>query len=466
MLRAHFLGCLGTAEPRKATLNWEELGYHARDLNALEAPFLMEELKKAIFDMPREKAPGPDGFIGLFFRSCWDTISEDLLAAITQLSERGDGGASLLNSANIVLIPKKPDAEVVGDFRPISLIHSVSKLLSKMMASRIAPLLSDLVSASQSAFIKKRCIHDNFLHVQTSLRELYRDKTPSFFIKLDISKVFDSVNWAYLTELLGVLGFGPRWIRWVCLLLSTASSQILLNGKPGPSIRHARGLRQGDPLSPMLFILAIDPLHHILRRATETGTLQPLGDTPVRFHVSLYADDATVFVGPDKEDLKAITKILEVFGDATGLKTNLTKTEIYPIRCEENQIAEALTCFPARRGSFPCSYLGLPLHYARLKATNFQPLIDKIGARLAGWRGKHFTRAGRVILARSVLSSMVTYYLTISILPKWVLKRIDKIRRGFIWMKGAPTREPQVTLLSTGALFAGRPGWEGLGWRT
>ena len=249
VLRAHYEGCLGTAEPRKTTFNWEELGYHARDLSALEAPFLLDELKKAIFDMPREKAPGPDGFIGLFFRSCWDTISEDLLAAITQLVEMGDGGAPLLNSANIVLIPKKPDAEVVGDFRPISLIHSVSKLLSKMMATRVAPLLSELVSASQSAFIKKRCIHDNFLHVQSILRELHSDKIPSFFVKLDISKAFDSVNWAYLTELLGVLGFGPRWIRWVCLLLSMASSRVLLNGKPGPRIRHARGLRQGDPLS-------------------------------------------------------------------------------------------------------------------------------------------------------------------------------------------------------------------------
>ena len=116
----------------------------------------MEELKKAIFDMPREKAPGPDDFIGLFFRSCWDTISEDLMASITQLVERGDGGAPLLNSANIVLIPKKTDAEMVGGFRPI--IHSVSKLLSKMMASHVAPLLNELVSASQSAFIKKRCI--------------------------------------------------------------------------------------------------------------------------------------------------------------------------------------------------------------------------------------------------------------------------------------------------------------------
>lgn len=125
------------------------------------------------------------------------------------------------------------------------------------------------------------------------------------------------------------------------------------------------------------------------------------------------------------------------------MKTNLTKTEIFPIRCDEDQIAAAIQIFPAKRGSFPCTYLGLPLHFTRLKDASFQPLIDKIGARLAGWKGKHFTRAGRVVLARSVLSSMVTYYLTIFILPKWVLRRIDKIRRNFIWMKG--TADPGMT---------------------
>ena len=203
----------------------------------------MEELKTAVFDLPMEKAPGLYGFIGLFFHRCWDTISGDLLAAMTQLAKQGDGEARLLNSANIVLILKKSDTERVNDFRPISLIHSVSKIMSKMMASRIAPLLPDLFSVTQSAFIKKRCIHDSFLHLQNLQCELHREKTSGFFLKLDIAKAFDLVSWPYLIELLGVLGFGPRWIRWICLLLSTASSRVLLNGRPGPSIAHARGLR-------------------------------------------------------------------------------------------------------------------------------------------------------------------------------------------------------------------------------
>ena len=273
---------------------------------------------------------------------------------------------------------------------------------------------SGLVSPPQSAFIKKRCIHDNFIHVQGMIKGMHKEKTPGFFLKLDITKAFDSVSWAFLLELLGVLGFGPRWRRWVCLLLSTASSRVMLNGKPGPRIAHRRGLRQGDPLSPMLFILAIDPLHHLFRVASEAGLLLPFRAAPVRFAVSLYADDAGIFVGPEVADMMVVRAILDAFAAATGLRTNLGKSEAFPIGCTEEQITAALAVFPARRGSFPCTYLGLPLHHSRLKAIHFQPLIDKIGSRLAGWWGKHFTRAGRVILCRSVLSSMVLYHLALA----------------------------------------------------
>ena len=445
-LRAHFEASLGATQPRAATLNWAALGYQSRNLAQLDDPFSMEELRVAVFAMPPEKAPGPDGFIGLFFRTCWEVICDDLLAAITAMTEDGGGNFGLLNKANIVLLPKKMEVAAISDYRPISLIHSVSKIFSKMLAARLAPLLPGLVSPSQSAFIKRRCIHDNFLHVQGLIKELHKERIPGLFLKLDISKAFDSVSWSYLIELLETIGFGPRWRRWICLLLSSASSAVLLNGRPGPAIRHGRGLRQGDPISPMLFILAIDPLHHLFRLATEEGLLRPIRQRPIRCTVSLYADDAGIFVSPDVEDLKVASKILEIFADATGLRTNLAKSVILPVRCTEEQIAAALTHFPATRGSFPCTYLGLPLHHSRLKAVHFQPLLDKLGARLAGWLGRHFTRAGRVLLCRVVLSSMAIYHLAALRLPKGILRRIEKIKRCFLWMKtgAAPGARPQA----------------------
>ena len=139
------------------------------------------------------------------------------------------------------------------------------------------------------------------------------------------------------------------------MLLSTATSKILLNGKPGPTISHAHGLRQGDPLSTMLFILAIDPLHHLFRRAAEEGALQPIRERPIRFSISLYADDAGIFVSMEPDDMMAVSQILEVFPDATGLRTNLAKFEIFPVRCTEEKIVEALARFPSTRGTFPCT---------------------------------------------------------------------------------------------------------------
>lgn len=136
----------------------------------------------------------------------------------------GSDKVNLVNDANIVLLPKKDGALSVGDFRPISLINSMSKIITKVLANRLAPRLNDLLPKNQTAFIKKRCIHDNFLYVQNVIKALFRAKQQALFIKLDISKAFDSVNWSYLIEMLKAMGFGQRWRDWISTLLQTSTS--------------------------------------------------------------------------------------------------------------------------------------------------------------------------------------------------------------------------------------------------
>ena len=249
----------------------------------------------------------------------------------------------------------------MSDFRPISLIHAIAKLISKMMAARLAPHMRKLVSNAQSAFIKTRSIHDNFLYVKNLARKLHKTKKATLLFKLDIKKAFDSVRWDYLMDLLQHLGFPPAFRDWVSALLATSSSRVLLNGIAGAPIKHGRGLRQGDPLSPLLFVLAIDPLHHILRKATVQGHLHEIGGRAPNIRTSLYADDAAIFVAPIKDDIDFLASTLDHFGMVTGLVTNCNKSHVAAIRCEGLDLDGILQSFPASRTTFPMKYLGLPL---------------------------------------------------------------------------------------------------------
>jgi hypothetical protein len=223
-----------------------------------------------------------------------------------------------LNTANIVLLPKKEEAIRIGDYRPISLVHSIAKIFSKILANRLAPRLPDLVSSFQSAFVKRRCIYDNFVLMQGLLKEFHRKKTSALFIKLDIAKAFDSVSRS------------SREARFWPEMERLDQPHPMHNSVSGKPIKHKRGLRQGDPISPMFFILAMDPLQQILHMATEKGIMHPISARARGIKMSHYV---AIFVAPSKRDIKALRAILDIFGQSTGLCINVQKLEVFPIRC-------------------------------------------------------------------------------------------------------------------------------------
>jgi hypothetical protein len=307
------------------------------------------------------------------------------------------------------------------------------------LANRLAPELSKLISYNQNAFIKKRCIHDNFMFVQQVIKDLHKKKVPTIFIKLDISKAFDTVNWSYLLNIMSYLGFSRRWRDWISALWATSSSTFLLNGDPGKRIHHCRGVRQGDPLSPMLFLLAMEPLHMLFHHAQSSGTLSFLHQNCANFRMSLYADDAAVSIHPTARDLATTKHILQIFGDASGLITNLDKTNFYPIGCH-NLNLEGVFGPDHPLSDFPCTYLGLPLHYKKLPKATLQPLLQRIGNRLPGWKRNLISYPGRELLVKTVLSAMPTHFLTVYKLPKWAEKEIDRYRRSFLWRGEDPDK--------------------------
>jgi hypothetical protein len=241
------------------------------------------------------------------------------------------------------------------------------------------------------------------------------------------------VSWSFLLEVLQHLGFGLPWCNLVSNLLSTSSTRILVNGEPGEILQNQRGLRQGDPLSPMLFILVMDVLNSLFAKAGNEGLLQPLSRRMAGQRVSLYADDVALFIKPIEEELQITRDILRVFGEASGLQTNIQKSNIIPISCAEDSLTTIQDILPCTISEFPCKYLGLPLSNKKLRKRDLMPWIEKIADKLPCWKAALMNKAGRATLVQAVLSAMPVHLLIAINVPKWFIKAVDKIRRGFLW---------------------------------
>jgi hypothetical protein len=184
----------------------------------------------------------------------------------------------------------------------------------------------------------------------------------------------------------------------------------------------------------MLFLLAMEPLHRPFKKAQDMGLLSSLSKGCDSFRVSLYADDAAVFIKPTQHDLKVTIDIMTMFAEASGLFTNMAKTKCYPIRCAGIDL-DFINSKHLVSSSFPCKYLGLPLHYKKPSREMLQPLIQKMHNRLPGWKRIFFSYPSRETLVKSVLSAMPTYFMTVHKMPKWAFAKMDRIKRSF-FLKG------------------------------
>ena len=188
--------------------------------------------------------------------------------------------SSLLKSINhifITLIPKVHNLERVSEFRPISLYNMIYKIVSKVIANHLKPLLNFIISETQSAFTANRQIIDNILISFESLHYMKTNcsrKKGFMALKLDMSKAYDKVEWIFLEIILLKLGFQDSWVALIMECITTVSCSILVNGEPKSMITASRGLRQGDPLSPFLFLFYVEGLNALFRKAPAEGEIQ------------------------------------------------------------------------------------------------------------------------------------------------------------------------------------------------
>ena len=397
-----------------------------------------EEIKNAMFCIHSNKAPGPDGFNACFFKDTWNITGPLVVQAVREFFETGE----LLKEANatiIALLPKIPNPSCMGDFRPISCCNTVYKCISKIISKRIQMIIPEMVDSAQSAFIKGRHISDNILLAQDLMRDYHKPGgIPRVAAKVDIMKAYDSVRWEFLMDVLHILGFPPKLQGWIKACITSTRFSINFNGEPIGYFAGAKGLRQGDPMSPYLFVLVMDVLSQVINFNTQQAPHFKFHWRCDKLSIShlCFADDLLLFCFGDVQSAMVLKKSLDMFYDFANLRVNPGKSCLFMAGIGD-EVADLISqIFPFSRVNLPLKYLGVPLISTKLKSGDCSELVQKISNRILSWTSKFLSYAGRVQLIQSVLAGIQNYWAGMFILPKGVIKQVDMLLRRFLWSGG------------------------------
>ncbi|GJX01982.1 RNA-directed DNA polymerase, eukaryota [Tanacetum coccineum] len=390
-----------------------------------------DEIKKSVWECGTDKAPGPDGFTFGFFRHFWHLVDRDVCEAVRYFFKFSDLPKGC-NSSFIALIPKIPDANLVKDFRPISLIGSIYKIIAKILTNRLVDVLGGIINEVQSAFIKDRQILDGPFILNEVMSWCKKKKKQTLLFKVDFEKAYDSVRWDFLDDVLGKFGFGDKWRKWIQCCLHSSKGSIIINGSPTDEFQFGRGLKQGDPLSPFLFLLIMESLHISFQRVVDAGMFHGIDvGGLVNLSHMFYADDA-VFIGEWSEsNITSLIHVLDCFHKVSGLKINMCKSKIMGIEVDNGKVSRAATKFGCLVLKAPFLYLGSYVGGDMNKIQSWKDIIDRIRRRLSRWKMKMLSIGGRLMLIKSVLGSMPIFHMSMFKVPAGVIQILESLRSKF-----------------------------------
>nr|XP_019067280.1 uncharacterized protein LOC109119268 [Solanum lycopersicum] len=322
----------------------------------------MDELKEVVFSMNPNSAAGPDGMNG------------------------GQMIPKYFSHSSVVLLPKVNNPNKLTEFRPISLSNFTSKIISKLVSNRLSPILPSLISANQSGFVKGRSISENIMLAQEIIHQIKKPNIGSnVIIKLDMAKAYDRVSWSYICLVLRKMGFNEVFIDMIWRIMANNWYSIIVNGKRYGFFHSTRGLKQGDPLSPTLFILSAEVLSRSLNRLHNHpdyhGFIMEKRGPQVN-HLS-FVDDIILFTSGRCKTLRLLMNTLKEYEMISGQLINGDKSHFMLHSNAFNSTRDRikrLTSFKQKQGLI--NYLGCPLFVGRPRNVYFSDLINKVVSRI------------------------------------------------------------------------------------
>ncbi|KAL5567922.1 hypothetical protein UlMin_024497 [Ulmus minor] len=403
----------------------------------LERDFEAEDVRTAVFQMAPTKSPGADGMSAIFYQKFWPTVGEEITSACLGFVNGGHPLGSI-NETIITLLPKIKNPTRITEFRPISLCNVLYKIISKMLANRLRKIMDSVISQEQSAFIPGRLISDNAIIGFECLHAIKRQKTKKNFLalKLDMAKAYDRVEWGFIYKIMNKLGFSEVWTNKIMACISSVSYSFQFNGQRVGHLIPSRGLRQGDPLSPYLFLLCGEGLSSLLHHYEQSGLIQGLRcglRGPTISHL-FFADDSLLFFEAKSSACSALKEALDYYETASGQAVNLSKSAVcFGPNLPEVDAVDLTACLGVPRVRCHEKYLGLPCYTGKNKQGIFSSIKDRVWNKLSGWKSKLLSAGGREVLAKSIIQAIPAYSMSLFKIPSTLIKELHRLCAQFWW---------------------------------
>jgi hypothetical protein len=400
----------------------------------LEGPIQYEELILALKKMQNNKSPGLDGYTVEFFKMFFNDISWYLLRSLNESFESG----CLPNTQRrgvITLLPKgqKP-REFLKNWRPISLLNVSYKLASSCIANRLKRVLPDIISSDQSGFMAGRFIGENIRQVYDIMNYTEKNNIPGLLLLIDFEKAFDSVSHNFIFKVLDLLNFGESFKKWISVFYKFAQSTVLVNGHMTPFFDIKSGCRQGDGLSPYIFLLCSQILNIAINNNRD---IKGITINNMEYKVLQYADDTTIILDGTERSLRATLNLLDVFYNISGLKINIEKTSAVWIGSKKGSNEILCTDYKMSWVGVKCfGYLGVTLctDLNAIVNINYTSTMQAITKQIHHWSKRFLTVLGRIVVVKTLLLPKLNHLVLSLPSPEGnLISEINSNFHHFIW---------------------------------